>query len=188
MKKIFGSITVKYKIWGGFLLLLLILTAVSLSGIQGLSKTKGSVVSVVDEVQPTVINSMELAMALEGSAKSLGFYLLTHEDRDKKAYLDDLAKVDTVLKSLKQQKLGQNDAEIQKLLAKIEKEIRTFQGFQTRMFDYASSPDKNYPAVAFSTNELNPRARMMMQLISQMLDADAETAFTPERRMVTKDL
>ena len=188
MKKIFGSITVKYKIWGGFLLLLLILTAVSLSGIQGLSKTKGSVVSVVDEVQPTVINSMELAMALEGSAKSLGFYLLTHEDRDKKAYLDDLAKVDTVLKSLKQQKLVQADAEIQKLLAKIEKEIGTFQGFQTRMFDYASSPDKNYPAVAFSTNELNPRARMMMQLISQMLDADAETAFTPERRMVTKDL
>ena len=91
--------------------MLLILTAVSLSGIQGLSKTKGSVVSVVDEVQPTVINSMELAMALEGSAKSLGFYLLTHEDRDKKAYLDDLAKVDTVLKSLKQQKLVQADAD-----------------------------------------------------------------------------
>ena len=86
MGKLFSKFTVKQKIWGGFGLLLAILSIVSAASMQGLSSTQGSVKNLVNDVQPTLVVSMELANVLEASAQSLGFYLLSLEESDKKAY------------------------------------------------------------------------------------------------------
>ncbi len=175
MGKLFSRFTVKQKIRGGFGLLLIILTAVSIGAIQGLSSTQKSVRHVVNDVQPALLASMELDSALEGSAQSLGFYLLSHEDVDKKAYLKNMQSVKQAMVKLKGQKSVQENADMQGLVIDIEKRIQKYQGYQKQMFSYAANQANNMPAVAVTSSKLNPLARNMLQLIAQMRDAEPES-------------
>jgi len=188
MGKIFAQFSIKQKIWGGFGLLLIILTAVALGGIQGLWSTETSVKRVVNEVQPTLVVAMELEQVLESSAQSLGFYLLSLEAADKKAYLDKIAHVSKVLAKLKQQQPVQQSEELQKLIASIESRVKRYQGFQKEMFGYAESQANNMPAVATTSNVLNPLARQILQLLSQMLDSEPESDDSERVKQITKDI
>jgi len=188
MGKLFSKFTIKQKIWGGFGLLLIILSVVSAGSIQGLSSTKSSVNSVVNDVQPTLVVSMELAQVLDSSAQSLGFYLLSLEEADKKAYSDSLIHVGEVLDSLKQQPSIKNSPEKQALVASIEARTDQYRAFQEQMFKYASSQADNMPAVAITSNQMNPLARTLLQQIGQMLGADIETDDRDLERKMKKDM
>ncbi len=172
MGKLFSKFTIKQKIWGGFGLLLIILSVVSAGSIQGFSSTNKSVSSVVNDVQPTLVVSMELAQVLDSSAQSLGFYLLSLEEADKKAYSDSLNHVSEVLDNLKQQASIKESPEKLELVASIETRIHKYQSYQEQMFKYASSQADNMPAVAITSNQMNPMARTLLQQIGQMLGAE----------------
>jgi len=188
MGKLFAQFTIKQKIWGGFGLLLLILTAVSIGAIQGLSSTQKSVKHVVNEVQPTLVVAMELEQVLESSAQSLGFYLLSQEEAHKKAYQTSMVLVSKDLVKLKKQQPVQHSEELQKLIAGIEARVKKYQGYQKQMFSYAESQGNNMPAVATTSNELNPLARKILQLLSQMLDAEPETDDAALSKQITSDI
>jgi methyl-accepting chemotaxis protein len=188
MEKLFAYLTLRQKMWGGFGFLLIIVAAVSVASILALDSTRKSVVHVVNEIQPTLLASIRLDQALESSAQSLGFYLLGHEDSDKQEYLRRSDNIVSALKDLKGQKTIQDSAEIQKLIGSIETRIDQYRSYQDRMFTYATSPEANMPALAISSRELNPRARDLLQLFSQMLDADADTDDEEIRFQIARDM
>ena len=174
MGKLLSKFTIKQKIWGGFGLLLIILSIVSAASILGLSSTKSSVNKVVNDVQPTLVISMELAQLLDSSAQSLGFYLLSLEEADKKAYISSLSAVTEDLVKLKKQNSIKNNPEMQKLMASIEARIEKYKSYQAQMIKYASSQADNMPAVAITSNQMNPLARTLLQAIGTMKSAELE--------------
>jgi len=188
MGKLFSKFTIKQKIWGGFGLLLIILSVVSAGSIQGLSSTKSSVQTVVNDVQPTLVVSLELAQVLDSSAQSLGFYLLSLEETDKKAYIDSLNHVGEVLESLKLQPSIKNDPDMQQLVESIETRIQKYQGYKEQMFKFASSQANNMPAVAITSNQMNPQARVLLQQIGQMLSAELEVDDRELEKRMQKDM
>jgi methyl-accepting chemotaxis protein len=188
MGKLFSKFTIKQKIWGGFGLLLVILSVVSAGSIQGLSSTGSSVKKVVNDVQPTLVVSMELAQVLESSASSLGFYLLSLEEADKKAYSDSLEQVGKVLGDLKQQQSIKDSNEMQQLVTSIEARIQQYQSYQAQMLKYASSQPENMPAVAITSNDMNPLARTLLQQIGQMSGAEMEVDDEELKTAISKDI
>jgi len=188
MGKLFSKFTVKQKIWGGFGLLLAILSIVSVASMQGLSSTQGSVKNLVGDVQPTLVVAMELANELEGSAQSLGFYLLSLEESDKQAYKKSLDQVSDTLNKLKQQPSISASDEMQQLIARIESRTQKYQGYQEQMFKYAASQANNMPAVAITNNDMNPLARTLLQQISQMSSAELEGDDKELEKNISKDI
>ncbi len=188
MGKLFSKFTIKQKIWGGFGLLLIILSVVSAGSIQGLSSTESSVKKVVNDVQPTLVVSLELAQVLDSSAQSLGFYLLSLEEADKKAYMDSLEHVGKVLDNLKAQQPIKDSAEMQQLVASIESRIMKYESYQAQMFKYASSQPENMPAVAITSNVMNPLARTLLQQIGQMSGAEMDIDDEALKTSITKDI
>jgi len=188
MGKLFAQFTIKQKIWAGFGLILIILTAVALGGIQGLSSTQTSVKRVVNEVQPTLVVAMKLEQILESSAQALGFYLLSQESVHKKTYLKDMEEVNKVLSDLKKQQTVLQSESLQKLITGIEVKIKKYQAYQQQMFKYAEAQANNMPAVAITSNDLNPLARNILQYLGQMLDAEPETDDAELVKEITKDI
>ncbi len=188
MGKLFSKFTINQKIWGGFGLLLIILSVVSAGSIMGLSSTQSSIKKVVSDVQPTLVVSLELAQVLDSSAQSLGFYLLSLEEADKKAYQESLNQVGTVLTSLKQQKPIMDSAEMKQLVASIETRTQKYQSYQGQMFKYAASQPANMPAVAITSNDMNPLARTLLQQIGVMSGAEMEIDDEELKASITKDI
>lgn len=188
MGKVLSKFTIKQKIWGGFGLLLIILSVVSVASIMGLSSTKSSVHKVVNDVQPTLVITMELAQLLDSSAQSLGFYLLSLEEADKKAYIASLAAVTDDLNKLKKEPSIKKSEKLQKLMGSIESRIEKYKSYQQDMIKYASAQADNMPAVAITSNQLNPLARTLLQQIGTMQGAELEVNDYALEKSIRKDI
>jgi len=188
MGKLLSKFTIKQKIWGGFGLLLIILSVVSAASIMGLSSTKSSVNKVVNDVQPTLVISMELAQKLDSSAQSLGFYLLSLEEADKKAYIASLSAVTDGLNKLKAQEVIKSSEDLQKLMASMETRIEKYKSYQKDMIRYATSQADNMPAVAITSNQMNPLARTLLQQIGTMQGAELEVNDPGLEKRIRKDI
>lgn len=174
MIRLLSIFTIKQKVWAGFGLLLLILSIISFASIQGLNATGKSIKHVVNDVQDSLIISMQLETELEHSAQLLGFYLLSHDEHDKKSYLNSLASVNKTVSQLKTMKLLQQQPELLKRFSVIEKDMASYQTYKTQMLKYAKGPADNMPALHITQDQLNPKARKLLQLIGQMLDSESE--------------
>ena len=100
-KTLIRSLSIKAKIWSGFLLLLVVLAIMSIMTSVSLNGVQSRVVEVVEQRQPAVFLSKELAVQLEQSAGSLGFYLLSKEQEHQAAYKKSLRRVDEIIAELK---------------------------------------------------------------------------------------
>ena len=106
--------SVKKKVSAGFVLMQIILLAVSASALLSLLNTKDDVVMIADDIQPAVLKATELQYHLERANSSLGFYLLSQEENHKKSYTESLSNVDAALADLQAMELVQTNEEVQK--------------------------------------------------------------------------
>lgn len=155
--------------------MLLILSVISFASFQGLSATGKSIKHVVNDVQDSLILSMQLKTELDSSAQLLGFYLLSHDKHDKEAYLDSLLSLNKTTGKLKTMPLFQQRPELMKKLKGINTDISAYQAYKKQMLEYAKGPDQNMPALIITQEKLNPRARKLLQLTGQMIDSESES-------------
>jgi len=174
MISLLSIFTIKQKVWAGFGLLLVILSIISFASIQGLNTTGKSIKHVVNDVQDSLIISMQLETELEHSAQLLGFFLLSHDESDKKSYLKSLVSINKTVSQLKTMKLLQQQPELLKKFSTIEKDIASYQTYKKQMLQYAKGPADNMPALQMTQDQLNPKARTLLQLIGQMVDSESE--------------
>jgi len=175
MIRLLSIFSIKQKVWAGFGLLLLILSVISFASFQGLSATGKSIKHVVNDVQDSLILSMQLKTELDSSAQLLGFYLLSHDKHDKEAYLDSLLSLNKTTGKLKTMPLFQQRPELMKKLKGINTDISAYQAYKKQMLEYAKGPDQNMPALIITQEKLNPRARKLLQLTGQMIDSESES-------------
>ena len=182
--KIGSSLLIKHKIWLGFSAVLIIMLGISLLAFSSLNKVNNSVTTVVEENQPMVITSLELSEKLNQANGFLGFYLLSKEDAHKKAYIEALKQVDETYQKLKSVSKGS----LQETVNGLEADIQKFISYKDKMLLLPTSIALNFPAVKYSTENLNPFAQSNLQILSEMILSEDEEDPSQERKIFLNEI
>jgi methyl-accepting chemotaxis protein len=180
--------SIKKKVTAGFVLMQVILLAVSASALLSLLNTKDDVVMIADDIQPAVLKATELQYHLERANSSLGFYLLSQEESHKKSYIDSLNSVDAALAELQAMDLVQANEEVQKEVAAIAEGVTKFKQYKERVISLATNPGENIPATAYAAKYLSPISQQMLQLLSGMLQSETNEEANEARRALLMDI
>lgn len=166
------KLSIKNKIWLGYGLVCTILGVVGINLLLSQDVVRQSVVTVIKDVQPTVINAWKLSNHLHKTAASLGYYLLSKETQHKQAYLDNHKAAENDIKFLMSLSSQWGNKEINDLLIKIKTDMQIFTETRDTLFALALDNFKNFPAMEQSRLHLNPISLDMLQLSSEMLDEE----------------
>ena len=174
MKKLLDAWSIKQKLGAAFGMVLLILLAVSLTGLRGASQTEANAVRVVEQIQPAALALMELENQVNKAAASMGFYLKSGEEEHKALYLKDNRTLATTLDTARAalQRLG-DDGTLQGYSALAEK-VEKFSGYEARILELTGSDVRNMPAMALAEESLNPRHMEILQALGEMLTSEQE--------------
>jgi len=183
-----SHLSIKHKVLGGFAIVLLAISIVVITAVINLSTIQHTVRHVTNEVQPSVLASMELIEHLDSAAVSLGFYLLSKEQTHIQAYQQRLAETKLTLVELKALPAITQDEQLSELVEGINGDVERFAGFEQEMTGYAVNNSKNYPAMLYSATTLNPLSQQLLQNLSQMLLAEAEEPASEQRKNVLTDI
>ncbi len=174
MKKLLDAWSIKQKLGAAFGLVLLILLAVSLTGLRGASQTEANALRVVEQIQPAALALMELENQVNKAAASMGFYLKSGEEEHKELYLKDNRTLATTLDTARAalQRLG-DDGALESYSALAEK-VEKFSGYEARILELTGSDVRNMPAMALAEESLNPRHMEILQALGEMLTSEQE--------------
>lgn len=184
--KLLKFATIQQKLWGGFAVILLILALVAVRTLFSVADSREKIDTVVEDIQPTLILSLELLNKLNETSTSLGFYLLTKEPQHKQAYQQYLRDLSAKLDELKNTRVAQKNPDTQILIQSVEQDIVKFKQYEGRMVELAENVQKNFLAMGYSTDNLNPLNIEIFQNVSNMLLSEDGQDITAQRRKLTK--
>jgi len=162
-----NDLSIRYKIWGGFGFIQIILAAVAITAATSLSKTEDSVDNVVNRIQPMVLASNELTSGLNATSGALGYYLLSREASFKKDYIEGLATINNTLAKLSTLSQAEGVSEdTRELIRLIDKDVKAFAAYKDQMLELSSNDMKNMPGIAYSGSDINPLSQQILQLMS----------------------
>jgi len=183
-----GTFGIRHKIWLGFLIVLLILAAVSSLALIRFSEVKTGVGKVVKEHQPAALLSKDLETRVHQSVSALGFFLSTKEEIHKSGYLQKLDDAEKLLVELKQLPAVRLDSESVRLTGELEKGLSDFRVLGDRLIELAVSFEKMFPGIAYANSKLNPLSRQMAQLNYQMIASEEEEEADEMRKPLLMDI
>ncbi len=178
-----NNVSIRNKIWGGFMLILLVLAVIALTAAISLNKTETSVDKVVNKVQPMVLASNELTNNLNAASGALGYYMLTKDESFWRNYEEGLNNVNNVLKHL-EGLVGEDDKKTRELVNEIKKDIKSFVAYKDIMHDLSQDAFKNEPGLLYSAQKLNPVAQELLQKLSEAWISEEEAELSGERKAI----
>ncbi len=188
MTKFLSNLSIRYKVWGALLAMLALLATVVIVSYTTLSGAGRGMSSVVEEIQPSVVASMDLNAQLEHSAAALGFFLLSKEEAHKKAYLDALKRADAELAKLRAVPLVSERPELSKLVKSIDTDVAKFKSYQKRLFELAADDGKNFPGIRMAGQTLNPLSQQMLQNLTAMIQSEGNEVANAKRKQILSDI
>lgn len=183
-----NQLTVRQKIWGGFGVMLTIMAIVASIPLLTFTDVQQKVAHVTGEVQDALVASEELAKHMNEASARLGFYLTSEDEHHRHEFQNTLDQVDKDLVKLKESAAITDDEDAAKLVASIETDIETFKEYGARSIELLNKPFINYGAVAYSGQNLNPLSQEMLQIMSAMIQSEAEESATPKRKRLLIDM
>ena len=183
-----NRLTVRQKIWGGFGFMLAILAIVASIPLLTFTDVQSKVSHVTNEVQPALIASEELAKHINEASARLGFFLTSEDDRNRQEYQEIISKIDVDIKALKENSIIADDDESAKIVESITVDIAQFKEYGKQAIDLVTHVGKNYAAMAYAQQNLNPISQEMLQIMSAMLQSEAEEKATPQRKKLLMDI
>jgi len=178
---ILGQLTIRQKIWGGFLVMVGLLFAVAATTLVSLTTTGSTLGQVVQKSQPLTLQSLTLSNHLHQTSNSLGLYLLSKEAVYRKAYEDGLKEVAAAGAKLEEIAKSQEDEALIKEVAEINKGIVKFTTFKDRMLILATDTGQNFPALKHASETVDPASRAMLQALSTMIMSEKDESQTKAR-------
>jgi len=182
------GLSIRQKLMGSSLLILLVIAALGLNSVNSLSIVKEKVDVVVEQYQPAVSQAMLLSELLRKTSNALGFYLLTKEEIHKQAYIDGQQSLLSGLSRLQEQAAISDHVEMHKLVADTTQNINRFRDYQARMFELASNNSINTPAITFASKNINPKFKVMTQLLSLMAFSEQDEPLSMERKQMLQQI
>lgn len=188
VNKLFAKLSITHKLWGGFGIILTLLAVVVGNTLFSLANIKAKTATVTEEVQPTLIASMELMTELKETASFLGFFLLTKEDVHKSNYHNHLINIDEKLQALKDTPVARKSAGTQAILTDIEEKVARFKAYEQRMIILTEVEAENFPALKFGNDEVNPINSEIVQAMSDMVQSEADEEASEDRKRLFTDI
>ena len=191
MKRFFlkaRNLTVKQKMFTGFGVLLVVLAAIGFITFNSVLSIKKTIEVVVNDRQKAVLMSKTLAENVQDSLSGLGFYLLSKEDSYKTQYVERLTDAEKILNELKALPSIQQDTESSKLVSNISKSLEQFHSYQDQMLELATSDQKNFPGMSYSSENINPLSQQMLQQITVSISSEQENAGNPKKAKLVNAL
>ncbi len=182
------TFTIRKKILVSFGILVLLLVAVGFISHNSLESNKDKLSVLVNDIQPAMEQSFKIVDELDRASASLGFYLLSKEENNKKAYLNNMVKLSESVKTLGQMPVVKQDPATMALLKNVEEGVTHLQGYKSRMLGYATDDTKNLPAMKFAAVEVNPRAQSVLQSLQEMMLSESSETVSEQRRQILIDI
>ncbi|WP_297528002.1 methyl-accepting chemotaxis protein [Thiohalobacter sp.] len=186
MKNPLHHLTMRQKSWLGYGSLLALLLAISAIAFLGQSRVERQIARMVDEQQPVVLDSLAVTGELNEAAGALGFYLLSGEAQHREAYERALQATRSRLATLAGRVAG--DDEAAELLAEIDKGVAQFGVEGSELLALVGDNARNIPAIAYASEHLNPLARQMLNLLTQMILSEQEEPADATRKQLMSDV
>jgi len=177
------TLSIRSKIWVSFGILVALLVAVGLITLANLKNNEHKLVELVTEVQPAVVQSLNVIDNLDRASASLGFYLLSKEDLHKSDYLLYLQKISASVTTLRTMPIVARNPDTKSLLDSIDTKIRKLESYKSQMLSLAKDDAKNIPAMRFAAQEVNPRVQVMLQSLQEILLSEESEAATSQRKV-----
>ncbi|MBU1190788.1 MAG: methyl-accepting chemotaxis protein [Gammaproteobacteria bacterium] len=185
MNTLFSQFSISQKLWGGFGLLLGVLTLVSSIAFFSLAGVQNDMGMVIDE-QPTMVASVELAGGLNQATSSLGFYLLSGDVVHREHYQAAIMLVNSMVDALT---ILLSEDEVQSTrIANIGADIQTFKQQGDEMLSLVSDHAKNIPGIVYASENINPISQEMLNIVTQMIISESEEPATKKRKQLISDL
>jgi methyl-accepting chemotaxis protein len=188
MKNLIASLSIRAKLWGSLILILIVLLVNVLNSQLSMSAVEKRFSHVAEEITPTVIASVELKSHLNHVAAALGFYLLSKEDIYKQAYIEGMQEIDRELEQLKAIPLVTADEKSRALVTAIEGDVQKFRSYQERMLELAQNDLENIDALIISAEQVSPLNQTILQMLSGMIMAEDDEEASDERKQLLNDL
>ena len=174
MKILFSNITLRQKLLVSFAIILLLLMVMGLSFTHKLSRVDAETADIVNEIQPTLVATKQLENNLLQMSMHLGLYML-----DKESYhINDFEKFHAALisnmETIEQSEVARNDQEVLAVLESISSHVDKFIGFKPEVMELVKDNSKNVLATKYATDEVNPLAMEISQLLSEMIQVEED--------------
>ncbi|MDH5407957.1 MAG: methyl-accepting chemotaxis protein [Gammaproteobacteria bacterium] len=186
--KLFSRFKVSHKVWLTTGVLFLLLGVISLFAVTSLLVAQKRVTFVVEESQPLVLTSLDLADTLGNASAAMGFYLLSASEQDKTAYVNALSRLDEILAQLREMEAVKDSRETRELVESIAGDIAKYQSYRDQMLELAVNFAKNQPGISISAEKMNPMALTIQQNLATMLSTEASEKPTVQRRKLFFEL
>jgi len=180
--------SIKAKIFVGFALMQGIIVAVSVTAFVNLRHTETKVVYVTEDIQPTMLMVMELQNQIEKVSSSLGFYLLSHEESYRNAFVTGITDIEKQLTALQKSNYVQSELGVVEHVENIRSAVEKFKQLSDRMLPLATDQVKNIPGIAYASHTVNPISQEMLQIASGMVQSESDEEASEERRQVLLEL
>jgi len=180
--------SLKARLWAVFGLFLVLLLVVTSLGAMSQKRLMTQFTQVAEDVQPALLAATSFQQALLENEAALGFYLLTHEDRHKRRYLESLEALHQALQDIRSLPLASEDPRFAELLPLLEEELQRYAAFRERAIRYAENAGENYPGRRFGAQNINPVSQQILQLLSAMILSESEEEPSAERRDLLLEL
>ena len=164
--------SIRNRIWFGFGLILAILLFVSLSTLSQFVNLNNGISQVTENIQPVVLTSQNLQTELESASNMLGFYLLTKEETYKEKYFSYMDSTVSLMDQLTKLNFVTENEQYSAATSKIQSNVLKLADYKDRMVELVNNDMLNSPAQKLAGDKLNPQARLLQSLISQMINSD----------------
>ncbi|MCW8827068.1 MAG: methyl-accepting chemotaxis protein, partial [Gammaproteobacteria bacterium] len=185
---IVSGVSLKKKLWAGFLFLLILLGLSSLNTLWNLSGTQAGMNQVVLEIQPATLKAQQIVRDLEHTTGSVAFYLLSKDEYHKIDYIDGLSNIADQISSLQQENYIQRNQDAAQRLDKISGLLTRFASYQEQLLKLATDDASNFPALRYAGQNINPLSQQNLQLLSQMILAEEDEEANAERKKLLMDI
>lgn len=182
------NLSIKQKIFAGFSLLLIIILLISIVSFQSMSKVNKSVSQVVKDVQPAMIDLKLISEKIDAVNAALGFYLLSKDQRSKQSLIKSTAEVYSAFDRVMKSKVIAGNKKTLQLLETIREDFTIYKSYHAKLIDYAEHFDKNYSAMTWATQNMNPLTRKIQSLMNIMMQSENQEGISAERKKILMDI
>ncbi len=174
-------ISLKQGIWLGFGLVLVLATGVVYTALRNFQETETELGRLVEVDQPLLEAATRLQASLARAMQEYSFYFMDpnphYLEQGGQALQDVRAALEMLVAS------GGDDPDLRARLDRIGDQVEQVRTSLLKGVRIASDRAETYPALKLASEEINPRAREILQVLGNMIASEEEAAATESGRL-----
>lgn len=178
------KLSLKFKIWLGSGIMLMLTAAVTFTAIVNLKSVNQKAIYIVFEAQPTMVDALNIRAEMNESARIINSFIISQADSDRSAMLSTLDKLNNnVGEFIKRPNITGNNSLLSSAKS-IQTSIQDYQKLLSRVEFLVDNPTENYPALELSVSKMSPLNKSILTALESALLSEMEEENTQQRKQL----